>query len=229
MQALLTAIFLGARKNRQCMHGAGEMTMLQKKLKKFSGQVQEALVNARQEAASMSCRQVNTGHLLLGIMRAQEPNAATMALENAAISYEMLRPQVEHISAKESQESDGEVVLTNRSKKVIELAVIESHQLQQDSIRSEHILLAILREGEGLAAILLEAVMPLGQLRESVVRLSKTVEQPVPSWRPDLMTTDQIKHAIARLQVEERRRLSEGGNEDLALDTPESDQEYVGY
>src|SRR5690606_1943273 len=110
-----------------------------------------------------------------------------------------------------------------------ELAVIESHQLQQDSIRSEHILLAILREGEGLAAILLEAVMPLGQLRESVVRLSKTVEQPVPSWRPDLMTTDQIKHAIARLQVEERRRLSEGGNEDLALDTPESDQEYVGY
>jgi len=140
---------------------------------RFTDQARRVMGLAQEEAKARNCRRVGTEHLLLGLIQERE-GIALAVLESLGISPEMVRRQVEEITGQgQGQEpSAGHAQYTLRAKKALDLARREALQLGHHHIGTEHILLSLIREGEGPAAqALLELGADLSLVRQQVLLL----------------------------------------------------------
>jgi Clp amino terminal domain, pathogenicity island component/UvrB/uvrC motif len=138
---------------------------------RFTGRARRAVQLAQEEARLLRHDYVGTEHLLLGLIHEGEGIAAK-ALESLGISLEAVRAQVEEIIGRGQTTPSGHIPLTPRAKKVLELSLREALRLGHHYIGTEHILLGLIREGEGLAAqVLTRLGADHGRLREQVLRL----------------------------------------------------------
>lgn len=122
---------------------------------RFNEQARNVLTLAQEEAAHFNHNYVGTEHLLLGLIR-EEKSIAAQVLRELGIELSKVRRDVEYIIGRGDRVVIGEVGLTPRAKKVIELAVDEARRLNHDYVGTEHLLLGLVREGEGIAAGVLE-------------------------------------------------------------------------
>jgi ATP-dependent Clp protease ATP-binding subunit ClpA len=126
---------------------------------------------AQEEAQRFQHNYIGTEHLLLGLVREDE-GVATKVLKSFDVDTEKVRQAVEHIIGRGDHPVSGEVGLTPRAKKVIELAVDEAHSLNHHFIGTEHLLLGLLREGQGIAAGVLESLgLSLQEVRARTIQV----------------------------------------------------------
>ncbi|MCH8864928.1 MAG: ATP-dependent Clp protease ATP-binding subunit [Chloroflexi bacterium] len=127
------------------------------RFEKFSERARRVLTIAQEEARQLNHNYIGTEHILLGLSR-EEEGVAAKVLTNLGVNLGKIRSAVEFINSGGERPGTGETGLTPRAKKVIELAIDEARQLGHNYIGTEHILLGLLREGEGVAAGVLESL-----------------------------------------------------------------------
>jgi ATP-dependent Clp protease ATP-binding subunit ClpA len=138
---------------------------------RFTDRARRVVVLAQQDARSLNHNYIGTEHLLLGLIHEGEGVAAKV-LESLDISLEAVRQQVEEIIGRGQQAPSGHIPFTPRAKKVLELAHRESVQLGHNYIGTEHILLGLIREGDGVAAqVLVKLGAALNRVRQQVIQL----------------------------------------------------------
>ncbi len=138
---------------------------------RFTEKARRVVVYAQEEARMLNQNYIGTEHLLLGLIREQDGIAAK-ALESLSISLEDVHQQVEDLIGKGTFVPTGHIPFTPRAKKVLELSLREALQLGHNYIGTEHILLGLIREGEGVAAqVLLNLGADLEKVRSAVIQL----------------------------------------------------------
>jgi ATP-dependent Clp protease ATP-binding subunit ClpC len=126
------------------------------RFEKFSERARRVLTIAQEEARNLNHSYIGTEHILLGLVR-EEEGVAARVLTNLGIGLSKVRSAVEFIIGRGEKPGTGETGLTPRAKKVIELAIDEARQLGHNYIGTEHLLLGLLREGEGVASSVLDS------------------------------------------------------------------------
>ena len=138
---------------------------------RFTEKARRVVVYAQEEARMLNQNYIGTEHLLLGLIREQDGIAAK-ALESLSISLEDVHSQVEELIGRGTFVPTGHIPFTPRAKKVLELSLREALQLGHNYIGTEHILLGLIREGEGVAAqVLLNLGADLEKVRSAVIQL----------------------------------------------------------
>ncbi|MFO6451901.1 MULTISPECIES: ATP-dependent Clp protease ATP-binding subunit [unclassified Aeromicrobium] len=138
---------------------------------RFTDRARRVVVLAQEEARMLSHNYIGTEHILLGLIHEGE-GVAAKALESLDISLEAVRGQVEDIIGQGQQAPSGHIPFTPRAKKVLELSLREALQLGHTYIGTEHILLGLIREGEGVAAqVLVKLGADLNRVRQQVIQL----------------------------------------------------------
>jgi hypothetical protein len=138
---------------------------------KFTDRARKVLTMAQDEAQRFGHSYIGTEHILLGLLRAGDGMAAK-ALTSMGVELREARTAVEFIIGRGDRPVVGEVGLTQRAKRVIELSIDESRRLGHNYIGTEHLLLGLVREGEGIAAGVLESLgVNLDRLRHEIIRL----------------------------------------------------------
>ncbi len=138
---------------------------------RFTDRARRVVVLAQEEARMLSHNYIGTEHILLGLIHEGE-GVAAKALESLNISLEAVRAQVEEIIGQGQQAPSGHIPFTPRAKKVLELSLREALQLGHNYIGTEHILLGLIREGEGVAAqVLVKLGADLNRVRQQVIQL----------------------------------------------------------
>ncbi|HZV91385.1 MAG TPA: ATP-dependent Clp protease ATP-binding subunit [Candidatus Nitrosocosmicus sp.] len=139
---------------------------------KFTERVRKVMYLAREEAARLQHDYIGTEHLLLGVIREGEGIAATV-LNNLGLDLDAIRQAVESmVAATGGTLTIGEIPFTPRAKRVLELSVDEARQLGHNYVGTEHLLLGLIREGEGVAArVLLELGVDRKKVREETLKL----------------------------------------------------------
>ncbi len=138
---------------------------------RFTDRARRVVVLAQEEARMLNHNYIGTEHILLGLIHEGE-GVAAKALESLGISLEAVRQQVEEIIGQGQEAPSGHIPFTPRAKKVLELSLRESRQLGHDYIGTEHILLGLIREGEGVAAqVLVKLGADLNRVRQRVIEL----------------------------------------------------------
>src|SRR5215217_252450 len=138
---------------------------------RFTDRARRVVVLAQEEARMLSHNYIGTEHILLGLIHEGE-GVAGKALESLGISLEAVRSQVEEIIGQGQQAPSGHIPFTPRAKKVLELSLREALQLGHNYIGTEHILLGLIREGEGVAAqVLVKLGADLSRVRQQVIQL----------------------------------------------------------
>jgi len=133
--------------------------------------VRQVVVLAQEEARALNHNYIGTEHILLGLLR-EEEGLAARALESLDITVERVRGQVVRIVGSGEEETSGQIPFTPRAKKVLELALREALSLGHNYIGTEHILLGLARENEGVAArILLDFDADSEKIRNEVIRM----------------------------------------------------------
>jgi ATP-dependent Clp protease ATP-binding subunit ClpC len=149
------------------------------RFEKFSERARRVLALAQEEAQRFNHNYIGTEHILLGLVRETEGGAAKV-LANLNVELAKVRSAVEFIIGRGERPTPGEIGLTPRAKKVIELAVDEARRLDNHYIGTVHLLIGLMREGEGVAAGVLESLgITLEKVRgETNHILSQSVNQP---------------------------------------------------
>src|SRR5918993_5361705 len=138
---------------------------------RFTDRARRVVVLAQEEARMLSHNYIGTEHILLGLIHEGE-GVAAKALESLGISLEAVRAQVEEIIGQRQQAPSGHIPFTPRAKKVLELSLREAKQLGHNYIGTEHILLGLVREGEGVAAqVLVKLGADLARVRQQVIQV----------------------------------------------------------
>ena len=138
---------------------------------RFTDRARRVVVLAQEEARMLNHNYIGTEHILLGLIHEGE-GVAAKALEALTISLEGVRAQVEEIIGQGQQAPSGHIPFTPRAKKVLELSLREALQLGHNYIGTEHILLGLIREGEGVAAqVLVKLGADLNRVRQQVIQL----------------------------------------------------------
>src|SRR6201747_691869 len=138
---------------------------------RFTDRARRVVVLAQEEARMLNHNYIGTEHILLGLIHEGE-GVAAKALESLGISLEGVRSQVEEIIGQGQQAPSGHIPFTPRAKKVLELSLREALQLGHNYIGTEHILLGLIREGEGVAAqVLVKLGAELTRVRQQVIQL----------------------------------------------------------
>jgi len=138
---------------------------------RFTDRARRVMVLAQEEARMLDHAHIGTEHLLLGLIHEGE-GVAARALESLNISLSAVRQEVEEIIGRGKQPPSGHIPFTPRAKNVLELSLRESNQLGHNYIGTEHILLGLLREGEGVAAqVLAKMGADLNRVRQQVIEL----------------------------------------------------------
>src|SRR6187431_2238710 len=138
---------------------------------RFTDRARRVVVLAQEEARMLSHNYIGTEHILLGLIHEGEGLAAK-ALENLDISLVAVREQVQEIIGQGQQAPTGHIPFTPRAKKVLEYSLREGLQLGHTYIGTEHILLGLIREGEGVAAQVLQKLgADLNRVRQQVIQL----------------------------------------------------------
>ncbi|SHJ16741.1 ATP-dependent Clp protease ATP-binding subunit ClpC [Tessaracoccus bendigoensis DSM 12906] len=138
---------------------------------RFTDRARRVIVLAQDEAKLLNHNFIGTEHILLGLIHEGE-GVAAKALESLGIELEAVRQQVEEIIGQGQQVPTGHIPFTPRAKKVLELSLREALQMNHNYIGTEHILLGLIREGEGVAAqVLIKLGADLGRVRSTVLQL----------------------------------------------------------
>ena len=148
------------------------------RFEKFSEKARRVLSLAQEEAQRFNHTYIGTEHVLLGLVR-ETDGVAAKVLTNLGVELPKVRSAVEFIIGRGERASTGEIGLTPRAKKVIELAVDEARRLNHNYIGTEHLLIGLMREGEGVPAGVLESLgVTLDKIRAETSRiLSQNVQQ----------------------------------------------------
>ncbi len=141
------------------------------RFEKFTERARKVLTLAQEEAQRFNHNYIGTEHLLLGLVR-EGDGVAARVLNNLGVELHKVRSAVEFIIGRGDRAVMGEIGLTPRAKKVIELAVDEARRLNHHYIGTEHLLLGLVREGEGIAAGVLESLgVSLEKVRQQVIQV----------------------------------------------------------
>ena len=159
------------------------------RFEKFTERARKVLTLAQEEAQRFNHNYIGTEHILLGLVQEGEGVAAKV-LSNLGVALDNVRSAVEFIIGRGERAVSGEIGLTPRAKRVIELAVDEARRLNHNYIGTEHLLLGLLREGEGVAASVLESLgVSLDKVRAETVRiLNQSMPQAHAGARPTSKT-----------------------------------------
>ncbi len=145
---------------------------------RFTDRARRVVVLAQEEARLLNHNYIGTEHILLGLIHEGE-GVAAKALESLGISLEAVRSQVEEIIGQGGSSPSGHIPFTPRAKKVLELSLREALQLGHNYIGTEHILLGLIREGEGVAAqVLVKLGADLSRVRQQVIQLLSGYQGP---------------------------------------------------
>ena len=145
---------------------------------RFTDRARRVVVLAQEEARLLNHCYIGTEHILLGLIHEGE-GVAAKALESLGISLEAVRSQVEEIIGQGGSSPSGHIPFTPRAKKVLELSLREALQLGHNYIGTEHILLGLIREGEGVAAqVLVKLGADLSRVRQQVIQLLSGYQGP---------------------------------------------------
>jgi hypothetical protein len=138
---------------------------------RFTDRARRVVVLAQEEARMLNHNYIGTEHILLGLIHEGE-GVAAKALTSLGISLPAVRQKVEEIIGQGQQAPTGHIPFTPRAKKVLELSLREALQLDHNYIGTEHILLGLIREGEGVAAqVLVRLGADLNRVRNQVIQL----------------------------------------------------------
>jgi ATP-dependent Clp protease ATP-binding subunit ClpC len=149
---------------------------------RFTDRARNVVVLAQQEARLLKHNYIGTEHILLGLVR-ESDGLAAKALEALGIGLDAVREQVEEIIGRGQKSPSGHIPFTPRAKKVLELSLREALQFGHNYIGTEHILLGLIREGDGVAAqVLVKLGGDLKTVRQHVIQLLK--ENPAPEEMP---------------------------------------------
>jgi ATP-dependent Clp protease ATP-binding subunit ClpC len=173
---------------------------------RFTDRARRVIVLAQEEARMLNHNYIGTEHILLGLTREGE-GVAAKALESLGISLDAVRQQVEEIIGQGQQAPSGHIPFTPRVKKVLELTQQAALQLGHNYIGTEHILLGLIREGDGVAAqVLLMLGADLNLVRQQVIQLlhGHPAEEPA-SARSAAQELRLLPAVQARLEEVEQR------------------------
>jgi len=138
---------------------------------RFTDRARAVVVGAQDEARALRQSYIGTEHILLGLLREGE-GVAAKTLQALGISLETVRQQVEEIIGQGQQALSGHIPFTPRAKKSLELSLREALQLGHNYIGTEHILLGLIREGDGVAAqVLVRLGADLNRVRQQVIQV----------------------------------------------------------
>jgi len=138
---------------------------------RFTDRARRVVVEGQDEARTLNHNYIGTEHILLGLIHEGE-GVGAKALESLGISLDTVRQQVQEIIGQGQHASSGHIPFTPRAKKVLELALAESKALGHHYIGTEHILLGLIREGDGVAAqVLVKLGADLNRVRQQVIQL----------------------------------------------------------
>jgi ATP-dependent Clp protease ATP-binding subunit ClpC len=139
---------------------------------RFTDRARRVVVRAQDEARTLNHDYIGTEHLLLGLIHEGVGGMAAKALESMGISPDAVRERVEEVNGRGEQAPSGHIPFTPQAKEVLKLALDESIQLGHQYIGTEHILLGLIREGDGVAARVLTGLgADLNGARDQVIRL----------------------------------------------------------
>ena len=139
---------------------------------RFTDRARRVVVRAQEEARTLDHNYVGPEHLLLSLTHENIGGAAARTLESLGIGLETVRQRVEEVTGRGKQAPSGHIPFTPQAKKVLELALQESRALGHNYIGTEHILLGLIREGDGVAAQVLTGLgADLDGAREQVIRV----------------------------------------------------------
>jgi ATP-dependent Clp protease ATP-binding subunit ClpC len=175
---------------------------------KFTERVRKVMYLAREEAARLQHDYIGTEHLLLGVIREGEGIAATV-LNNLGLDLDAIRQAVESmVSSTGGTLTIGEIPFTPRAKRVLELSVDEARQLGHNYVGTEHLLLGLIREGEGVAArVLLELGVDRKKVREETLKLlggTPSVSQPEREGKVETPALNQFGRDLTALARENK-------------------------
>jgi ATP-dependent Clp protease ATP-binding subunit ClpC len=144
---------------------------------KFTGRARKALHLAQEEAKRLQHNYIGTEHLLLGLIR-EGDGVAAKVLNNLGVDLDKASSSVESVLGRGNRVVTGELGLTPRAKKVIELAVDEARHLHHHYLGTEHLLLGLVREGQGIGARVLESLgVNLEQVRVQTMQVLGKLER----------------------------------------------------
>jgi ATP-dependent Clp protease ATP-binding subunit ClpC len=147
------------------------------RFEKFSERARRVLTSAQEEAQNLNHGYIGTEHILLGLIR-EEEGVAAKVLNNLGVGLGKIRSAVEYIVKRGERTTTGEIGLTPRAKRVIELAIDEARRLGHSYIGTEHLLLGLLHEGEGIAAGVLESFnITIEQARQGRTRFARSTNR----------------------------------------------------
>ena len=170
---------------------------------RFTDRARRVVVLAQEEARMLNHNYIGTEHILLGLIHEGE-GVAAKALESLGISLEAVRQQVEEIIGQGQQAPSGHIPFTPRAKKVLELSLREALQLGHNYIGTEHILLGLIREGEGVAAqVLVKLGADLNRVRQQVIQLLRA--RPASDFQAGLLEREVAAGLLSRINAIEAR------------------------
>ena len=145
---------------------------------RFTERAQKVLIIAQQEAAALGFNYVGTEHLLLGLVK-EGKGIAAQVLRGMGVDSDKVIEKIEELTGRGDQSAVGQMIyLTPRTKRVLELSVLEARRMNHNYVGTEHLLLGLIREGEGVAAkVLRDLNVDLGKAREEII---KTLSSGVP-------------------------------------------------
>ena len=150
---------------------------------RFTERARQVVVLAQDEASALKHNYIGTEHILLGLLREEEGLAARV-LESLDVTVEEVRAQVERVVGRGDEPATGQIPFTPRAKKVLELALREALSLNHSYIGTEHILLGVVRENQGVAArILLDFGADAETVRARVLEALGRPGHPPPTLR----------------------------------------------
>src|SRR5213082_2912418 len=188
---------------------------------RFTDRARRVVVLAQEEARMLNHNYIGTEHILLGLIHEGE-GVAAKALESLGISLEGVRQQVEEIIGQGQQAPSGHIPFTPRAKKVLELSLREALQLGHNYIGTEHILLGLIREGEGVAAqVLVKLGADLNRVRQQVIQLLSGYQGKEPAGAgaagegapSTSLVLDQFGRNLTQVARESRHRYAPDGHD----------------
>ena len=179
-------------------------------LERFTGRARTVVGLAQEEARMLNHGYIGTEHFLLGLIR--EGDGVAQALGLHAISLAAVRQQVGEITGRGERAPSGRIPFTPRAKKVLELSLREALQLGHSYIGTEHILLGLIREGEGVAAhVLAELGADLSRVRQHVIQLLYGDQGKDPAGPPAALPERGKRPVAARVKAIGLRLSAAGG------------------
>ena len=138
---------------------------------RFTERAQKVLIIAQQEAAALGFNYVGTEHLLLGLVK-EGKGIAAQVLKSMGVDSDKVIEKIEELTGRGDQGAVGQMIyLTPRTKRVLELSVLEARRMNHNYVGTEHLLLGLIREGEGVAAkVLRDLNVDLGKAREEILK-----------------------------------------------------------